>query len=148
GPAAEFALMVLALLVLSFVSGGPPLKTIAMVLTGLLISTVGVDLITAYPRFTYGQIQFTEGISFVAIALGLFGVSEILINFEEITGVKPIKPTFRSLIPRWQDMKDSAPAIGRGTLIGFVFGFVPGISHVVSTFVSYAVERKISGKPE
>ena len=85
--------MVLALLVLSFVSGGPPLKTLAMVLTGLLISTIGVDLITAYPRFTFGQIQFTEGISFVAIALGLFGVSEILINLEEIAKVKVIKPT-------------------------------------------------------
>ena len=54
----------------------------------MLISTIGVDLITAYPRFTFGQIQFTEGISFVAIALGLFGVSEILLNFEEIAKVK------------------------------------------------------------
>jgi putative tricarboxylic transport membrane protein len=148
GPAAEFGLMVLALLVLSFVSGGPPLKTLAMVLTGLLISTVGVDLITAYPRFTFGQIQFTEGISFVAIALGLFGVSEILINLEEIAKVKVIKPTLRSLVPRLKDLRDSAPAIGRGTVIGFIFGFIPGISHVISTFVSYAVERKLSNEPE
>lgn len=148
GPAAEFGLMVLALLVLAFVSGGPPLKTLAMVLTGLLISTVGVDLITAYPRFTFGQIQFTEGISFVAIALGLFGVSEILLNLEEITKVKVIKPTLRSLVPRLKDLKDSAGPIGRGTIIGFVFGFIPGISHVISTFVSYAVERKISRDPD
>lgn len=148
GPAAEFALMLLALLVLSFVSGGPPLKTLAMVLTGLLISTVGVDLITAYPRFTFGSIQFTEGISFVAIALGLFGVSEILINLEDIAKVKVIRPTLRSLIPRLQDLRDSAPAIGRGTLIGFIFGVIPGISHVISAFVSYAVERKLSREPE
>ena len=147
GPAAEFGLMVLALLVLAFVSGGPPLKTLAMVLTGLLISTVGVDLITAYPRFTFGQIQFTEGISFVAIALGLFGVSEILLNLEEITKVKVIKPTLRSLVPKLKDLRDSAGPIGRGTIIGFVFGFIPGISHVISTFVSYAVERKISRDP-
>ena len=148
GPAAEFALMVLALLVLSFVSGGAPLKTLAMVLVGLLISTIGVDLITAYPRFTFGQIQLTEGISFVAIALGLFGVSEILINFEEIAKIKVIKPTLRSLVPRLKDLADSAPAIGRGTIIGFVFGVIPGISHVISTFVSYAVERKLADKPE
>jgi putative tricarboxylic transport membrane protein len=148
GPAAEFGLMLLALLVLSFVSGGPPLKTLAMVLVGLLIAAVGVDPITAYPRFTFGFIQFTEGINFVAIALGLFGVSEILLNLEEIAKVKVIKPTLRSLIPKLQDLKDSAPAIGRGTVIGFVFGFIPGISHVVSTFVSYAVERKLSREPE
>ena len=148
GPAAEFGLMVLALLVLSFVSGGKPLKTFAMVVVGLLISTIGVDLITAYPRFTFGRIDLTEGISFVAIALGLFGVSEILINLEEIAKVKVIRPTLRSLVPRLKDLKDSAPAIGRGTIIGFVFGFIPGISHVISTFVSYAVERKLSKEPE
>lgn len=148
GPAAEFALMLLALLALSFISGGPPLKTLAMVLVGLIIATIGIDPITAYPRFTFGMIQFTEGISLVAIALGLFGVSEILLNFEEIAKVKVIKPTVRSLVPKLQDLKDSAPAIGRGTVIGFVFGFIPGISHVVSTFVSYTVERKLSNEPE
>jgi putative tricarboxylic transport membrane protein len=148
GPAAEFGLMLLALLTLSFVSGGPPLKTFAMILVGLMIATVGVDPITAYPRFTFGMIEFTEGINFVAIALGLFGVSEILLNFEAVAAVKVIKPTLRSLLPRLKDMKDSAPAIGRGTIIGFVFGFIPGISHVVSTFVSYAVERRLSREPE
>jgi putative tricarboxylic transport membrane protein len=148
GPAAEFALMVLALLVLAFVSGGAPLKTFMMVITGLLISTVGVDLITAYPRFTFGQIQLTEGISFVAIALGLFGVSEILINLEEIAKVKVIRPTLASLVPRLADLRASAPAMARGTVIGFVFGFIPGISHVISTFVSYAVERKFDKHPE
>jgi putative tricarboxylic transport membrane protein len=148
GPAAEFALMVLALLVLCFVGGGPPLKTLAMVLAGLLVSTVGVDLITAYPRFTFGQIELTEGLSFVAIALGLFGVSEILINLEEIAKVKVIRPTLASLVPRLADLKASAPAMARGTVIGFVFGFIPGISHVISTFVSYAVERKLDKHPE
>jgi putative tricarboxylic transport membrane protein len=148
GPSAEFGLMLLALLALTFISGGPILKTAAMVLTGLLIATVGLDPITAYPRFTFGQMQFTEGISFVAVALGLFGVSEILLNFEEIAKVKVIKPTLRSLVPKLQDLKDSAPAMARGTVIGFVFGFIPGISHVVSTFISYAVERRISREPE
>jgi putative tricarboxylic transport membrane protein len=148
GPAAEFGLMLLALLVLSFVSSGPPLKTIAMVLAGLVIGTVGLDPITAYPRFTYGAIELSEGISFVGMAIGLFGVSEILLNLEEITKMAVIKPSFRSLLPRLSDLRQSAPAIGRGTVIGFVFGFIPGISHVISTFVSYAVEKKISRHPE
>jgi len=148
GPAAEFGLMLLALLVLSFVSGGKPLKTLAMLLTGLLIATIGADLITGFPRFTFGSNQLSGGINFVAMAMGLFGVSEILLNLEEIARVKVIKPTLRSLIPRLKDLKDSAPAIGRGTVIGFIFGFIPGISHVISTFVSYAVERKLSRHPE
>ena len=148
GPAAEFGLMLLALVVLCFASGGPALKTFAMVVAGLLIATVGVDMITAHPRFTFGSLHLVNGISFVAMALGLFGVSEILINLEDIAKVKVIKPTLRSLMPRLQDLKDSAPAIGRGTVIGFIFGFIPGISHVISTFVSYAVERKLSSQPE
>lgn len=148
GPAAEFGLMLLALLVLCFVSSGPLLKTIMMILAGLLIATVGLDPITAYGRFTFGSIQFSDGISFVAMSLGLFGVSEILLNLERITDAKVVAPTLRSLVPRAKDLRDAAPAIGRGTVIGFVFGFIPGISHVVSTFVSYAVERKLSREPE
>ena len=148
GPAAEFALMVLALLVMGFVSSGPVLKTLAMVLLGLFIATIGLDPITAYPRFTFGSMQFSEGISFVAMALGLFGVSEILLNFENIASVKPISPTFASLVPKMSDLRASAAPIGRGTIIGFLFGFIPGISHVISTFVSYAVEKKLSRHPE
>ncbi len=148
GPAEEFGLTLLAVLVMSFVSTGPPLKTLAMILLGLLLATVGLDPLTAYPRFTYGSLEFVEGISFVAMALGLFGVSEILLNLEQITEVRPIRPTLRSLVPRRQDLLESAPAIGRGTVIGFLFGIVPGISHVVSTVVSYAVERKLSREPE
>jgi putative tricarboxylic transport membrane protein len=148
GPAAEFALMALALLVMGFVSSGPVAKTIAMMALGLAIATIGLDPIVGFPRFTFGQIQLTEGLSFVAMALGLFGVSEILLNLEDIVKVKPIRPTFASLVPRTADMRASAPAIARGTVIGFVFGFVPGISHVVSTFVSYAVERKLARNPQ
>jgi putative tricarboxylic transport membrane protein len=148
GPAAEFALMVLALVVMAFISSGPALKTLAMIVLGLIIGTVGLDPITGYARFTFGSIQFAEGVSFVAMALGLFGISEILINMEDIVKVKPINPTLRSLVPRWADLRASAPAVGRGTIIGFVFGFIPGISHVVSTFVSYAVEKRVSRHPE
>jgi putative tricarboxylic transport membrane protein len=148
GPPEEFALMVLALLILSFVSSGHPLKTLAMILLGLLLGTVGLDPITAYPRFTYGSLKLADGISFAAMALGLFGISEILLSLERLAQVEAIKPTLRSLVPRWQDLRDSAPAIGRGTIVGFIFGVIPGISHVTSTFVSYALERKLSRQPE
>jgi len=148
GPAAEFALMLFALLVMSAVSSGPVLKTIAMILVGLMIATIGLDPITAFPRFTFGAIALSEGLNFVSMALGLFGVSEILLNLENIARVQPIRPTLRSLIPTWTDVREATPAVGRGSAIGFVFGFIPGISHVISTFVSYAVEKRLSRHPE
>ena len=148
GPGEEFSLMLLALVVLTFVSQSSILKTLAMVLLGLAVANIGMDPFTGYMRFTFGYTGFAEGLSFVSMAIGLFGVSEILVNLEEIATVEAIKPTLRSLIPRWKDLRDSSGAVGRGTLVGLLFGFVPGISHVVSTFISYAIEKKISGHPE
>ena len=148
GPSATFSLMVLALIVMSFVSSGSTLKTFMMIVVGLILGTVGLDGLTAHPRFTFGSLHFVDGISFVAMALGLFGVSEILINLENVASIRPMRPTLRSLVPTAKDLRDSAPAIGRGTIIGFLMGIVPGISHVVSTFVSYAVEKKLSKEPE
>ena len=83
-----------------------------------------------------------------ALAIGLFGVSEILINLEKTETIKAIWPKFRDLIPRMKDVRDAAPAIGRASIIGFIFGVIPGVSHVVSTFVSYAVEKRCSKYPE
>jgi putative tricarboxylic transport membrane protein len=87
-------------------------------------------------------------LSFTALAIGLFGISEILLNLEKSEAIRAIRPRLRDLIPRWADLKESAPAIGRGTIVGFVFGIVPGVSHVVSTFVSYALEKRFSRHPE
>jgi putative tricarboxylic transport membrane protein len=148
GPGEEFSLMLLALIVMSFVSRAPILKTLSMIILGVLIATIGMDPFTGYLRFTFGYTGFSEGLGFVPMAIGLFGVSEILMNFEEIASVQVIKPTLRSLLPRWKDLKDSAGPVARGSAIGMLFGFVPGISHVISTFISYALEKKISKHPE
>ncbi len=148
GPGEEFALMVLALVVMSFVSSAPILKTLAMIFLGLMIANVGLDPFTATPRFSFGYTGFSEGINFVPMAIGLFGVSEILINFENIGLVEVIKPRLRDLLPCWGDLKASCLPIIRGSGIGLFFGFVPGISHIVSTFISYAVEKKLSRNPE
>ena len=149
GPAAEFALMLLALIVMSVISSSSTLKTVTMILLGLLLATIGLDPLSGFARYTFGSLHFADGFNFVAMALGLFGISEILLNFEQIGSLKPtIKPTLRSLVPQWTDLKASAAPIARGTVIGFLFGFVPGISHVISTFVSYAVEKKLSAHPE
>ncbi len=148
GPAEEFLLMLLAVIVLGYIGGRSKLKTIAMIILGLLLATVGWDAFTAYHRFTFGYRELAEGINFVPCAIGLVGVSEILINFEEISEVEVIKPTFSSLFPKWKDLKDSIGPIWRGSILGSFCGIIPGPSHVISTFVSYAVEKKISKHPE
>ncbi|HXW27018.1 MAG TPA: tripartite tricarboxylate transporter permease [Xanthobacteraceae bacterium] len=148
GPPVEVVLILLALGVVTAVSAGPRAKTGAMVLLGLAIGTVGLDNLTGTPRFTFGQVGLASGLSFTSLAIGLFGVSEILINLEATAAIKAIRPKLRDLVPHWDDLKESAPAIGRASIVGFIFGIIPGVSHVVSTFVSYALEKRFSKHPE
>jgi putative tricarboxylic transport membrane protein len=93
-------------------------------------------------------LALSDGIDFVPIAIGLFGVSEILLSLEQTMAERAKAPRLRDLVPHGRDLAEAAPAIGRGTLIGFFFGIVPGVSHIVSTFVSYVVEKKFSRTPE
>jgi putative tricarboxylic transport membrane protein len=148
GPQVEVVLMLMALCVIAFISGGSRFKTAAMIILGLAVGTVGLDKLTGVPRFTFGNLGLADGLSFTALAIGLFGLSEILLNLERSEPIKAIRPKLRDLVPRWSDLKESAPAVGRGTIIGFVFGIVPGVSHVVSTFVAYAIEKRFSKHPE
>jgi putative tricarboxylic transport membrane protein len=148
GPSVQVVLILLALAVITAVSGGSRAKTAAMIALGLALATVGLDRLTGVPRLTFGSTELTAGLSFTALAIGLFGISEILINLENVGAVKAIRPKFKELIPRWADLRESAPAVGRASVIGFVFGIIPGVSHVVSTFVSYAVEKRLSKHPE
>ena len=148
GPPVEVVLILLALSVVTMVSAGSRIKTATMVLFGLAIGTVGFDNLTGTLRFTYGNVGLASGLSFTSLAIGLFGISEILINLEQTATIKAIQPKLRDLIPRWNDLRESAPAIGRASIVGFIFGIIPGVSHVVSTFVSYALEKRFSKHPE
>jgi putative tricarboxylic transport membrane protein len=148
GPSVEVVLMLLALSVITMVSAGSRLKTALMVVLGLLLGSIGLDNITGTARFTFGYTSLAGGLSFTALAIGLFGVSETLINLEKTETIKAIQPKLRDLVPHWKDLRAAAPAIGRGSIIGFIFGIIPGVSHVVSTFVSYAIEKKFSRHPE
>jgi len=96
----------------------------------------------------FGNLGLADGLSFTALAIGLFGVSEILLNLERSSAIQAITPKLRDLMPRWNDMRQAAPAIGRASIVGFIFGIIPGVSHVVSTFVSYAMEKRLSKHPE
>jgi putative tricarboxylic transport membrane protein len=148
GPSVEVVLILFALVVIAIVSPGSRIKTAAMISLGLLLGTVGMDKLTGFPRFTFGSLGLSDGLSFAALAIGLFGISEILLNLEKTDTIKAIRPKFRDLIPRAKDLREAAPAIARGSLIGSIFGIIPGVSHIVSTFVSYAVEKKLSRHPE
>ena len=148
GPSVEVVLILLALGVISVVSAGSRIKTATMLVLGLLLGTIGLDNLTGTARFTFGNANLAGGLSFTALAIGLFGVSEILINLEKTEAIKAIRPKLRELVPRWKDLRDSAPAVGRASIIGFIFGIIPGVSHVVATFVSYAVEKRFSAHPE
>jgi putative tricarboxylic transport membrane protein len=148
GPSVEVVLILFALVVIAIVSPGSRIKTAAMISLGLLLGTVGMDKLTGFPRFTFGSLGLSDGLSFAALAIGLFGISEILLNLEKTDTIKAITPKFRDLIPRRKDLREAFPAIARGSLIGSIFGIIPGVSHIVSTFVSYAVEKKLSRHPE
>jgi putative tricarboxylic transport membrane protein len=148
GPAAEFVLMVTALFVVALVSTGPLMKTLAMILLGLAIATVGLDQLTSTPRFMFGNLELVEGLNFVALAIGLFGVSEILLSLDDRKLERPKAPRLRDLPPTGAEWREATPAILRGSGVGFLFGLVPGVSHIVSTFVSYALEKRLSRLPE
>ncbi len=148
GPPENFALLVLGLLVLAYMSGGSMAKSLAMAALGLLLGMVGIDTMSGFFRFHYGVVELGDGIGVVPTAVGLFGISEILLSAGRTTKSEIRTPRLRELLPSRQEWRDSAWPIGRGTLLGFVIGIIPGPGHVISSFVSYAVERRLSRHPE
>lgn len=148
GPAAEFTILLAALGISVFAASGPILKTIAMIALGLMLAMIGLDPLTATPRFTFGSLQLSDGLSFAAMAIGLFGISEILMSFSQSISERPKAPSLREMPPTKHEMKEASMPILRGSFIGFIFGIVPGVGHIVSTFASYALEKALSRTPE
>jgi putative tricarboxylic transport membrane protein len=149
GPPEYFSLMVLGLTVLTFLSGGSMLKSLMMACFGVVIGNIGLDLITAQPRFTFGLDILLDGVGLVPLVMGLFGISEVLLNVEERLSEREIfKTKFKGLLPTLQDWKKSIWPILRGTVLGFFLGILPGGGAVISSFVSYGVEKKLSNHPE
>jgi putative tricarboxylic transport membrane protein len=148
GPPENFALLVLGLLVLAYMSNGPMSRSLTMAALGLLLGMIGMDTMTGLYRFDYGLSELGDGIGIVPVAVGLFGISEILFSAGQ-TGKAEIRaPRLRELLPNRQEWRASAGPIGRGTVLGFLIGIIPGPGHVISSFVSYSVERRLSRHPE
>jgi putative tricarboxylic transport membrane protein len=148
GPPEYFALMCTGLVIVTYLAQGSVLKAIMMGLVGIILGSIGLDLISGFPRFTFGINELTDGVGIVPLVMGLFGVSEILENLEGNLQREVFKTRIRNLWPSLKDWMEAKWAIVRGSIIGFVLGILPGGGAVISTFVSYAVEKKISKHPE
>ena len=148
GPPEYFSLLLCGLIVLSYMTGGSIAKNLSMIVLGLLLGMIGIDQMTGYFRFSYGLVALGDGIGIVPVAVGLFGIAEILATAGLPEKKEVMKPKLRDLLPSREEFRDSLGPIGRGTVLGFMIGIIPGSAHIISTFVSYAVERRISKHPE
>lgn len=148
GPAEYFSLMVLGLISASTLAAGSPAKGMAMVVFGLLLGTVGTDINSGIPRFDFGIAEMMDGISLVGLAMGLFGISEIINSITiKRDGKITEKITMRSMMPTKKDLKDSTMPIVRGAGIGGFFGALPGTGAAIASFIAYAVEKKTAKDP-
>jgi putative tricarboxylic transport membrane protein len=148
GPPEYFTLMVLGLSIMVYLARGSIINALIMVCFGLILGTIGLDQITGVPRFIYKSITLMDGIGLVQVVIGLFGVSEVLTNVEASFKREVFDTKVKGLLPNREEWKRSIWPIGRGTVIGFFLGIIPGMSVVIPTFVSYVVEKKLSKHPE
>jgi putative tricarboxylic transport membrane protein len=148
GPPETFALLVLGLLALGYLGSGSMLKTLLMAVLGLFLGTIGIDAMSGHFRFVYGVMDLGDGIGIVPVAVGLFGISEILLTAGLGTPPPVQRPKLRELMPSRREWRESAWPIARGSVLGFLIGIVPGSAHILSSFVSYALERRLSKHPE
>lgn len=149
GPSEYFALMLGSLVLISKIGEESMVRSLIMVGLGLMLGTVGMDSISGSARFTFNQIELGQGIDLVPVAMGLYGISEVIFIAERITGIpRVIKVKLRDLFPTGQEWRRSTPAMLRGSAIGFFLGLIPGPSTILSTFYSYSLEKRISRWPQ
>ncbi len=145
GPPEQCALMFLGLTLVAYFGGRSLPKALAMAALGLVLGTVGLDPVSAAPRFTGGLLDLADGIDLVAIVMGLFGIAEVasMLQAEAVGSSRPIEyGRLRDLLPTRRDWRDSAGPIARGSVAGFLVGVIPGGTGIIASFASYAMERK------
>ncbi len=143
-----FSLMILGLLSASMVGSGSPLRSVAMVVLGVLLGLVGTDMYTGDARYVFGIDRLSDGFSLVALAMGLFGVSEIVANASETHRADVGRaPRLREMIPSRAEVGQSVGPTLRGSVIGSFFGVMPGVGASVASFLSYSLERRIARDP-
>jgi putative tricarboxylic transport membrane protein len=148
GPPEYTALLVLGLIFLAYMSSTSLPKTLLMAGIGLMFGTIGIDNMTGHFRFSFDIPELGDGIGIVPVAVGLFGLGEILSTPAANVVGQVMTPKLRELLPNRKEWGESAMPIARGTLLGFLIGLTPGSAHIISSFLSYAVERRVSKRPE
>ena len=148
GPAEYFSLMVLGLIGAVVLASGSLIKAIAMILLGLLLGQINTDVISGVPRFSFDIPELTDGIGFVAIAMGVFGFGEIIANLGQPPEHREVfTKNVKGLWPTKQDFKDAFPAVLRGTALGSILGVLPGGGALLASFAAYTVEKKMRMGP-
>ena len=147
GPVEFFALIMLGISMLTGLAGKSVIKALMMGIFGLALAMIGIDPIRGAPRFTFGRVELMDGIGFVPVIMGLFGLAEILENAER-PFAQMVLARMSTLIPTRQDIRDSVGPILRGSFIGTALGLVPGITNSASSFLAYVAEKKSSKHPE
>src|SRR5215470_3763397 len=147
GPSEYFALMVVGLVAAVVLAQGPLIKAIGMVLLGLLLGLIGTDVNSGVARFTLGIAQLSDGISFLTVAMGVFGIAEIVANLEPQQKREVFTAKLGSLLPSFEDLRRCIPSIARGTAIGCCLGILPGGGSILSAFAAYTLEKKVARPP-
>src|SRR5690606_38333971 len=150
GSAEYFALMVFGLVAASTISDGSAIKGLSMVVLGAILATAGMDPQSGTARFTFGSLDMLDGLSISALAMGVFGVTEIIasVGRTETANVDPKAINFRSMIPTREDMRRSIMPMVRSSWIGSIFGALPGTGVSIASFMAYAVEKRVSKRPD
>jgi putative tricarboxylic transport membrane protein len=148
GPAEYFSLMVLGLVSSVALAHGSVVKALGMIVLGLLLGLVGQDVNSGIPRFTMGFPELYDGVNFVAVAVGVFGIAEILRNLETEQDRDVAVQRVTNILPSWEDLKAMAAPVVRGTVLGSALGILPGGGAILSSFAAYTVEKKLSKTPE
>ena len=148
GPPEMFSILLVAFVLLGSLGTESFIKTAAMILMGFLCGTIGMDSLTGSMRFTFGFRDLYDGFGLLPVAMGSIGISEILLSTEETLVKDVYKPRFRELLPNREELRASLGPICRGTGIGFFIGLLPGSAHILSSFVSYMVEKRVARRPE
>jgi putative tricarboxylic transport membrane protein len=148
GPPEYTALLVMGLIFLAYMSSTSLVRTLLMACLGLMLGMIGIDNMTGHFRYSFDLNELGDGIGIVPVAVGLFGLGEILATPSHKVIGEVITPKLRELLPTRREWRDSGWPIARGSVLGFIIGIIPGSAHIISSFLSYALERRISKHPE
>ena len=148
GPPEYVGLIVMGLSMVVYLTSQSLLKALIVAVIGLLLGTIGVDPMLGSPRFHYGITSLLNGLEIAPVVMGLFGISEVLVNIEKKLQQEVFRTRLKGLFPTREDWRRSALPIVRGSLIGFFLGILPGVGAIIPTFISYSMEKRFSKYPE